>query len=122
MTKRFFKAIWLIAFLFVAAVFAAGQARTGEIRIEVKDPTGSGMQASGKLTEVATNFDRAFETDATGSYSFSILRFGRYRLELSRDGFSTQSTLIDVQSESPISRTITMSIGATAYSVDVVST
>ena len=36
---------------------------------------------------------------------------GRYRLEVSRDGFATQTTLIDVQSETAVSRTIAMAIG-----------
>jgi outer membrane receptor protein involved in Fe transport len=107
--------------LFAAAVIAFGQAETGEIRIEIKDPTGNNMQASGRLTGVAAGLDRFFETDERGSYTFTMLPFGRYRLEVSREGFATQSTLIDVQSAAPVSRTITMAIGGSAYSVDVVS-
>jgi outer membrane receptor protein involved in Fe transport len=122
MTQLPFKPIWLVTFLLAAVVLAAGQTKTGEIRIEVKDPTGSGMQASGKLVGVGSDVDRSFETDGTGGYTFSMLPYGRYRLEVSRDGFSTQSTLIDVQSETAVSRAITMAIGASAYKVDVVST
>lgn len=105
----------------VAVVSAAAQNRSGEIRVEVKDPTGNPMQASGKLTGVGSDVEKTFETDSSGSYTVSMLPFGRYRLEVSRDGFTTQSTLVDLQTETPVSRTVTMAIGAAAYKVDVVS-
>ena len=50
------------------------------------------------------------------------LPYGRYRLEISKAGFATQSVLIDVQSATPISRTITMALGAQTAKVDVVAT
>src|SRR5262245_13390188 len=110
------RALLLLAFLFCVALSGVGQVKTGELRLEVKDPTGSGMQASGKLVGIGSDVDRVFETDGQGSYTFT-LPYGRYRLDVSRDGFATQSTLIDVQSESPLSRTITLAIGASAYKV-----
>jgi outer membrane receptor protein involved in Fe transport len=116
MTKRV-----LITILLGAVVSLAGQIKAGEIRIEVRDPAGNAMEAGGKLVGLASEVDRAFETDPQGSYTFSMLPYGRYRLEISRDGFATQSALIDVQSETPVFRTLTMAIGASAYKLDVVS-
>src|SRR5262245_57184328 len=111
----------LIVILLCATISAAGQTKRGEIRIEVKDPSGKAMQAEGKLEGLGTGVTRTFQTDDQGTYTFGMLPYGRYRLEVSRDAFATQSTLIDVQSDTPTSRTLTMAIGAAAYKVDVIS-
>src|SRR5262245_12852548 len=111
----------LIVILLCATISAAGQTKRGEIRIEVKDPSGKAMQAAGKLEGLGTGVTRSFQTDEQGTYVFGMLPYGRYRLEVSRDAFATQSTLIDVQSDTAISRTLTMAIGAAAYKVDVIS-
>ena len=47
--------------------------------------------------------------------------YGRYRLEVSKDGFATQSMLIDVQSATPVSRTVTMALATQASRIDVVA-
>src|ERR1041385_3950498 len=111
----------LVLILFMSLLSAAPQSKTGEIKLEVKDPLGSPMQAAGTLQGLGTGDNRTFETDAQGAYTFEKLPYGRYRLEVSRDGFATQTALIDVQSETPVSRGVTMAIGAVAYKVDVVS-
>src|SRR5262245_4371777 len=113
--------LMLLMALFASMVPAAGQTRTGGIKIEVKDPTGKGMQAEGKLEGVGTGLILNFQTDEHGTYVFEMLPYGRYRLEVSREAFATQSTLMDVQSEATVSRTLTMAIGTTAYKVDVIS-
>jgi len=99
-----------------------GQGSTGEIRVEVKDPSGAVMQASGRLENLQTGTARSFQTDANGSYTFGNLSYGRYRLEVSRQGFATQSLLVDVQSGTPVSRNINMALGTAAATVDVVAT
>ncbi len=92
------------------------QPPAGEIRLEVRDASGAAMQASGKLGE------RAFETDAQGRYTFPYLPFGRYRLELSRSGFATQSVSIDIQSATPVLRIVTMALANSSGRVEVVAT
>ena len=99
-----------------------GQSPTGEIRIAVKDPSGAAMLVAGKLKGLATRADRNFHTDARGRYTLSDLPFGRYRLEISRTGFATQTEVIEVSSASPISRTYTLAVGPTATTVHVVET
>ncbi len=49
------------------------------------------------------------------------LPYGRYRLQVSKSGFATQSVTIDVQSATPVTRGISMEIGSQAAKVDVVS-
>jgi hypothetical protein len=53
-------------------------------------------------------------------FTLGDLSLDRYRLELSGQGFVTQSLLVDVQSNNPISRTITMALGVESARVDVV--
>ena len=98
------------------------QERGGELRLEVIDPSGRALEAVGNVENIATGVTRRFQTDAQGSYTFKELPFGRYRVEVSKDGFARQSVLIDVQSVTPISRTVTMALGNLAFNVDVVGT
>jgi len=115
------KGLLLISILAATILPAAGQARTGAIKIEVRDQFGNAMEAGGKLEGAGTGVDRSFQTDAEGTYIFDMLPFGRYRLEVARDGFATQSALIDVQSEVAVTRVLTLAVGASAYKVDVIS-
>ena len=108
-------------FLCVTAALLCGQPQTGEIKIQVQDSSGLAMEASGKLESLASKTDRSFQTDAQGTYTFSNLSSGRYRLEVSKDGFATQSMLIDVQSGTPVSRTVTLALPPQASRIDVVA-
>src|ERR1700728_1883394 len=110
-----------VALLF-AALILHGQTPEGEIRVQIKDPSGAAMDASGTLQSVAPGVRRSFQTDAQGRYTLGGLPYGHYRLEISKAGFATQSAMIDVRSATPISRTITMALGAQSSRVDVVAT
>jgi outer membrane receptor protein involved in Fe transport len=109
-----------LAFAGAAALLQAQQP-SGEIRLEVNDPSGAAVEASGRLRNPAGGVDLTFQTDAQGKYVIANLPYGRYRLELTKTGFVTQSSLIDVQSGTPISRTVTLAIGAQSSKVDVVA-
>ncbi len=110
--------------VFVAALSAPAfpQTPTGEIQVGVKDSTGAAVQASGLLDDLATGTKRRFQTTVSGSYTLSNLPLGRYRLQISREGFATQSAVIDLVSPAPVTRMITLAVGAGSYAVDVVST
>jgi outer membrane receptor protein involved in Fe transport len=97
------------------------QGLAGEIQLEVKDPSGAAMLASGRLDNLQTGASRSFHTDTNGKSTLADLGFGRYRLELSAQGFAPQSLLVDVQSNNPVTRTITMELGAESARVDVVA-
>ncbi|HWW87468.1 MAG TPA: carboxypeptidase-like regulatory domain-containing protein, partial [Vicinamibacterales bacterium] len=65
----------------------SGQALTGEIRLDVRDPSGASMSASGTLQNLATGVVRPFQTKADGSITLSDLPLGRYRVDIARAGF-----------------------------------
>jgi outer membrane receptor protein involved in Fe transport len=81
------------------------------------------MKASGKLENLSTGVGRNFQTDEQGSYVFQDLTPGRYRLEVTQEGFATQSLAVNVSSGSPVSRSVTLEVARTALSkIDVVGT
>jgi outer membrane receptor protein involved in Fe transport len=100
---------------------ATAQVPTGEIHFEVKDPTGAAVIADGRLQNLTTGLDQRFQTDAEGAYRFEKLAYGRYRLSVSKSGFTTQSIDLDVKSSTVIERTVILSVGAPTYSVNVVT-
>ncbi len=106
--------------LLAMALSTRGQAPGGEIRVEVKDPSGAPMQASGKVESIAPGVQRSFATDAQGVYVMRTLPAGRYRLEIAKTGFVGQSLVVDVQAGRPVTRTITLALRSQAYKVDVV--
>ena len=67
-----------------------GQRSAGEVRLEVKDPSGAAVEASGTLENLATGADQTFQTDAQGGIPSETWPYGRYRLQVSRAGFATQ--------------------------------
>src|SRR5271154_1911837 len=82
-------------------VLLFGQLATGELHIEVKDPSGAAMQVSGRLENLQSRAARSFRTNSNGKFTLGNLGFGRYRLELSKGGFATQSVDVDVESSTP---------------------
>ena len=118
MTNR---SIVIAAALFLAAPVLQAQTPRGEIRLQVKDPSGAPMQLSGRLENLAGGVARDFQTDSQGAAELGNLPFGRYRLQVSKSGFTTQTITIDVKSATAINRAVSMQIGAQAAKVDVVS-
>jgi outer membrane receptor protein involved in Fe transport len=109
-----------LAMMGAIAVLRAQQ--TGEIRLEVKDPSGAAMAASGTLRNPAGGAARTFQTDTQGRYTLPDLPYGSYRLEISKPGFATSVVPIDVQSSAPVLRTVTMALASTESMVHVVAT
>ncbi len=103
-------------------ILLQAQASTGPIRLEVKDPSGAVVTASGTLENLATGEQRTFQTDSQGVYTFPVLPLGRYRLEVSSTGFATQSLSLDLESAAPLTRTVTMALASVSSKVDVVAT
>jgi outer membrane receptor protein involved in Fe transport len=107
--------------ILLAAFALQAQSPNGEIHLQIKDPSGAVMAASGKLESLAPGLKQSFKTNAQGTYTFRNLPYGHYRLEISNPGFATQSMLIDVNSETPLARTITLALSSQTSKVNVVS-
>src|SRR5579864_1948432 len=84
-----------LAALLLSGFALFGQLQTGEIRIEVKDQSGSAMEATGTLESLSAGVRRSYQTDAQGTHTFGSLPFGRYRLQVGRTGFATQELMLE---------------------------
>ena len=101
---------------FVGAVAPLqAQQTTGSIRIEVRDASGGGVQASLRLAS------QVVESDSQGVGEFRNLAPGHYRIEISKTGFATQKIEVDIKSATPVLRSVTLAIGAGSSRVDVVA-
>lgn len=92
--------------VFTFAAFAQGT--TGQISGVVTDPNGAVVtNATVKVTNAATNFNRQTTTNSEGVYSFQLLPPGNYKVEISAQNFQaktvnatvniTTTTSVDVQ-------------------------
>ncbi|MFN7918558.1 MAG: TonB-dependent receptor [Bryobacteraceae bacterium] len=91
----------------------------GEIRLQVRDSSGAGMLASGKVR--GPGLDRAFETGATGAFRLSGLAAGHYRIDVSKPGFRPETVEADLDAGSVVERTVTLAVGESSFGVDVVA-
>ena len=99
---------------------AQSQSSRAEIRLQVTDPSGAAMEASGQIENSVTSLSRRFRTDAQGQAVLNGLPFGQYEVRVSKSGFTTQTVRIDAPSPTPVSRTILMPLVTPGYSVDVI--
>jgi outer membrane receptor protein involved in Fe transport len=114
--------LFLASFLLFVAQLAGRAAyaqSTGEIRLQVNDPSGTALQASGRL--IGPGADRTFQTNVQGALSLSGLAFGQYRLEIARSGFALRDISIKVNSTAPIAQVVTLRIQSASTSVTVTS-
>ncbi len=105
----------------ILPILLLAQGSTGEVELQVKDPSGAAMRASGRIENLQNGATRPFQTDENGKSTMGDLTKGRYRLEISSPGFTSRSFVIDVQPGKPVSRTITMDVGASSSRIDVVA-
>ena len=74
------------------------------------------MRALGRLNAIP------FATDAKGRHTFGNLPYGRYRLEVSRAGFVTESVTLMVDGSTPVMQVLKLGLGEAASSVTVIGT
>jgi outer membrane receptor protein involved in Fe transport len=110
-----------LVILLASFCLASAQAPSGELRLEVKDPSGAATPASGTLENTSNAFLKDFETDAQGAMRLSGLPYGHYRLMVGQRGFASQTIPIDIRSTTPLVRTVTLALAAQASNIDVVA-
>jgi hypothetical protein len=109
----------LLAGLLLFPLALLSQLQTGEIRLEVKDQSGTAMEANGTLESLSAGVRRTYETDGQGAHTFGSLPFGRYRLQVGRTGFATQELLIEIRSAVPVPKVVTLAITAGETTVEI---
>lgn len=101
------RTLWIWALI---AVPLAAQKGTGELWIEVVDPTGRALEAEGELISKASNWELGFRTDAEGRHRAAAIPFGLYLLKLRRAGFESRQELVEIRSEVPLQRKVVLGV------------
>lgn len=117
MSRRHSVFITLILFSLLWVPLQAQQP-TGEVHLQVKDPSGAVLEADGILSGPVK---RSFQTNAQGFASLSGLPFGSYRIQIARTGFKTQFVMVEVRSSATIFREISLPVEGISTSVTVTS-
>jgi hypothetical protein len=112
--------VWL-ALLLVTSLRLVGQTFTGDLLGTVKDSTGAVIPgANVTLTQVSTGAKFTATTDKSGDYLFTELQPGRYRLEVSKQGFQTKTVSdIELLVAQRTRLDVSLEIGAVMQSVEV---
>src|SRR5712672_3001194 len=108
-----------VAFALLTVLCLQAQRNAGELRIAVTDPAGAAIEATGKLTGDAAGVRREFSTAQDGRATLRSLPFGPYRLEVSRPGFATFATNIEITSERPLTVDIPLGLEAVETTLTV---
>jgi len=111
--------ITVACLLFLVSIPAAAQRISGELRLLVMDSAGGPVEAGAHLVGDATGVDREFHTDPTGRYTARSLPFGKYTLTVSRQGFTTQSALLEIRSELPLDYSVRLGVAPVETTVVV---
>ncbi|MBL8230482.1 MAG: TonB-dependent receptor [Bryobacterales bacterium] len=93
----------------------------GELRLEVTDASGAPVAAACLLERADAAVKLRFRTNAGGKHTQSALPRGRYRLQISKDGFASYAASLVIENSQPVTLRVKLEIGVSAYSVDVVS-
>jgi hypothetical protein len=91
----------VLACICAVSLPAAAQRDRGELQIEVRDPQGAALSASGDLVSQGNQFHLSFETGEDGRYAVQDLAFGVYRVSVSRSGFAPAAQLVEIRSIVP---------------------
>ena len=85
---------------FIAAPLVA-QVNTGELRLKVVDSTGIGIKATVALSSEGNQYFSEFTTDADGTAEIKTLPYGVYRLNVEKQGFSSISKTLEINTLLP---------------------
>ncbi len=118
MRKLLHLAMLLLA-LPLLALRVDAQSNAGELRLKVTGPDGLPLKASVNLSNDAIQFHRSFSTDDSGQLTARNLPFGRHRLQVDRESFSSYNGLIEIHSTLPADYIVKLSIAALSTAVNV---
>ena len=115
-------AIRHLAFWLVLAASLMAQSNTGELRVRVTDPSGSGVRSSIELVCEANEFRKLFVTDDSGTVAAKRLPFGLYLVHVEQQGFAAFSGSVEVHSAAPTEYHVALTLAPVNTSVTVKDT
>ena len=109
----------VLGLFFLAVTIAFAQANSGELKLRVSDPSGAGIKATVQVVSEANQYRNTLTTDDQGSLDLQNLPFGKYQVEITRNGFAKTSQLIEIRSSVPQQLAIKLELQAVNQSVTV---
>jgi len=107
----------VIVILWSASLFA--QSNTGELRLKVVDPSGTGVKVTATLVSQASQYHNTLTTSDQGTLDIQRLPYGIYQLTIEQPGFAPVSESVNVHSTIPIDYAIKLKVAAVQESVTV---
>jgi hypothetical protein len=104
------------------ALPASAQRDRGELQIEVRDPQGAVLSASGELVSEGNQFRLDFTIGDDGRYAAQDLAFGVYKVSVSRPGFVPTVQLVEIRSMVPQHISLTLGLKPVETQVQVSET
>lgn len=96
---------------------ALAQRTAAELRLTVLDPAGLPLEASGELSSRSTQWSQRFTTDTRGRWTARGVPRGVYLLSIARPGFTAHSATVELFTEVPVERRITLGVAPLETSV-----
>lgn len=107
-----------LGILFTALPLLA-QSNVGELSLKTVGPDGLPIKASVELSSDALQYNRILSTDDFGQLILRNLSFGRYRLKVLRESFTSFDGVIEINSALPIEYRVKLNIAALSTAVNV---
>src|SRR5260221_2727948 len=119
---RFIRIIGLISCVWFSALPAAAQRDRGELQIEVHDPQGAILNASGELVSEGNQFHLNFTIGDDGRYLAQNLAFGLYRVSVYHSGFVPAVQLVEIRSMVPQHLSLTLGLKPIETQLQIITT
>ena len=108
----------ILVLLLVATPFFA-QSNTGELRLQVIDPSGLGVKSSVKLASEVNQFSNSYSTDTGGNLNAKLLPFGVYQILIDRQGLAPFAGSLEIRSAVPVKYHVKLTLSSTNTSIVV---
>jgi hypothetical protein len=111
------RALIIAAFLWTLPLLA--QSFTGELRLTVSDPSGSGVKSTVELISDANQYHNTLTTDEHGHLDVKRLPYGIYQVQIQAPAFAQVSESLEIRSALPLDHTIRLKVASVSQSVKV---
>ena len=119
---RFLRILGVVVGMWVFALPVCAQRDRGELQIEVHDPQGATLSASGELVSEGNQFHLNFTVGDDGRFAAQDLAFGVYRVSVSHSGFVSAAQLVEIRSMVPQHLAMTLGLKPIETQVQVSET
>jgi hypothetical protein len=108
-----------LALLSLIALPLLSQTNSGELRLQVSDPSGRGAKATIQISSAANQYRATLTTTDKGILRVERLPYGIYQLHIERSGFSPQTRSIEIRSSLPLTYKLELRLLSVTQSVTV---